>query len=77
MRSSEAFVGFAKQGLAYCLISKLQIQDELSSGKLIDLMPENIIIRTLYWHHWVLLKGVFKQLSLAIISRAQQALNNQ
>lgn len=77
VRSSEAFVGFAKQGLAYCLIPKLQIQDELNSGKLIDLMPENTIIRTLYWHHWVLLKGVFKQLSLAIISRAQQALNNQ
>lgn len=77
VRSSEAFVGFAKQGIAYCLIPKLQIQAELSSGKLIDLMPKNTIIRTLYWHHWVLLKGVFKQLSMAIIQRAQCALKNQ
>lgn len=77
VRSSEAFVGFAMQGLAYCLIPKLQIQAELASGKLIDLMPENTITRTLYWHHWVLLKGVFKAFSKAIIYRAQQALKNQ
>jgi LysR family transcriptional regulator (chromosome initiation inhibitor) len=77
VRSSEAFVNFAKQGLAYCLIPKLQIQAELASGDLINLMPENPIIRTLYWHHWILLKGVFKQLSSAIINRAQYALNNQ
>ena len=77
VRSSEAFVGFAKQGLAYCLIPKLQIQAELSSGQLIDLMPDNSIVRTLYWHHWVLLKGVFKQLSNAIIHRAKQALDSQ
>lgn len=77
VRSSEAFVGFAKQGLAYCLIPKLQIQPELNSGELVDLMPENTITRTLYWHHWVLLKGVFKELSTAIVKRAQHALNHQ
>ncbi|WP_353615514.1 LysR family transcriptional regulator ArgP [Colwellia sp. PAMC 21821] len=77
VRSSEAFVNFAKQGLAYCLIPKLQIQAELASAELINLMPEHPIIRTLYWHHWVLLKGVFKEFSTAIIARAQHALNNQ
>ena len=77
VRSSEAFVGFALQGLAYCLIPKLQIQAELNAGDLVDLMPENSITRTLYWHHWVLLKGVFKELSKAIIHRAEYALNNQ
>jgi LysR family transcriptional regulator (chromosome initiation inhibitor) len=77
VRSSEAFVGFAKQGLAYCLIPKLQIQAELAAGELINLLPDKVITRTLYWHHWVLLKGVFKEFSVAIIARAQQALNNQ
>ncbi len=77
VRSSEAFVGFAKQGLAYCLIPKLQIQAELHAGELIDLMPESPLTRTLYWHHWVLLKGVFKAFSKAIVSRAQFALSNQ
>ena len=77
VRSSEAFVGFAKQGLAYCLIPKLQIQAELDAGELINLMPEKPITRTLYWHHWVLLKGVFKEFSTAIIVRAQYALEHQ
>lgn len=77
VRSSEAFVNFAKQGLAYCLIPKLQIQTELSSGKLINLMPEHPIVRTLYWHHWILLKGVFKAFSTAIVTRAKQALEHQ
>lgn len=77
VRSSEAFVNFAKQGLAYCLIPKLQIQAELTSGVLVNLMPEHPIIRTLYWHHWILLKGVFKEFSTAIITRAKQALENQ
>lgn len=77
VRSSEAFVGFAKQGLAYCLIPKLQIKADLETGALIDLMPENSITRTLYWHHWVLLKGVFKAMSKAIVYRAQSALKHQ
>ncbi|MBA6391905.1 LysR family transcriptional regulator ArgP [Colwellia sp. BRX10-3] len=77
VRSSEAFVNFAKQGLAYCLIPKLQIQTELAVGELINLMPDNPITRTLYWHHWVLLKGVFKAFSISIIARARHALNNQ
>lgn len=77
VRSSEAFVGFAKQGLAYCLIPKLQIQTELYNAELIDLMPNNTLTRTLYWHRWVLLKGVFKHLSEAIIEEAQQAIAQQ
>ena len=77
VRSSEAFVNFAKHGIAYCLIPKLQIQAELDSKELVSLMPEHQIIRTLYWHHWVLLKGVFKTFSTAIIARARYALNNQ
>ncbi|MDU0354725.1 LysR family transcriptional regulator ArgP [Paraglaciecola aquimarina] len=77
VRSSEAFVNFAKKGLAYCLIPKLQIQQELSSGQLIDLMPNQSVTRTLYWHRWVLLKGAFKYLSDAIIDRAQIAIKSQ
>jgi LysR family transcriptional regulator (chromosome initiation inhibitor) len=77
VRSSEAFVGFAKQGLAYCLIPKLQIQKELISGELIDLRPGSSLTRTLYWHRWILLKGAFKALSDIIIQKAQQSLNTQ
>nr|WP_284246598.1 LysR family transcriptional regulator ArgP [Thalassotalea insulae] len=77
VRSSEAFVNFAKQGLAYCLIPKLQIKQELASGVLINLLPDNSLTRTLYWHRWVLLKGAFKQLSDAILTKGTQALVQQ
>lgn len=73
VKSSEAFVGLAKAGVAYCLLPKLQIIEELKSGELVDLCPERQLIRTLYWHSWVLVKGVNKALSQQVI-RAGQAL---
>ncbi|RHW76276.1 LysR family transcriptional regulator ArgP [Colwellia sp. RSH04] len=73
VKSSEAFVGLAKAGVAYCLLPKLQIEQELNSGELIDLCPDKQLIRHLYWHSWVLVKGVNKSLSQEII-RAGQAI---
>lgn len=75
VQSSEAFVNFAKQGLAYGLIAELQIKDELTNGSLINLLPQHELIRTLYWHRWVLVKGVFKKISEAIIESGIKALN--
>ncbi|WP_233267255.1 LysR family transcriptional regulator ArgP [Paraglaciecola sp. L3A3] len=77
VRSSEAFVNFALKGLAYCLIPKLQIQKELEDGQLVDLLPNQSLTRTLYWHRWVLLKGAFKHLSDAIINKAKSAILTQ
>lgn len=77
VRSSEAFVDFAKQGLAYCLIPKLQIEAALASGELINIMPDKPIVRSLYWHRWILLKGVFKALSKAIVTKGQARLAKQ
>ena len=75
IHSSEAFVNFAKQGLAYCLIAELQIKDELKQGKLIDLLPNKHIIQTLYWHRWLLVKGVFKKFSDTIIEQGSHILS--
>ncbi|GAA0859036.1 LysR family transcriptional regulator ArgP [Aliiglaciecola litoralis] len=74
VRSSEAFVALAKQGVAYCLLPKLQIANELASGELINISPENELIETLYWHSWVLVKGVNKDISQHIVKSAQQKL---
>ncbi len=68
VRSSEAFVELVKQGVAYCLLPKLQIERELSSGELINLCPEKELIETLYWHSWVLVKGVNRKISEQIVS---------
>ena len=74
--SSEAFVDLAKRSLAYCLIPQLQIEKELANGELINLCPELRVIETLYWHSWVLVKGLNKQISQQIVAYGQQILDN-
>ncbi|ASI89817.1 MULTISPECIES: LysR family transcriptional regulator ArgP [Vibrio] len=74
VRSSEAFVKLAVAGVAYCLIPKLQIQDELASGALIELTPNILLSHQIYWHHWQLESGVLGEVSDAIISHARQYL---
>jgi LysR family transcriptional regulator (chromosome initiation inhibitor) len=74
IRSSEAFVTLAKYGAAYCLVAELQIQQELQSGELINLLPDYKLVETLYWHHWTLLKGVHKKISDVIIEAGQRVL---
>jgi len=73
VRSSEAFVAMASAGVAYCLIPELQIKAELASGLLIKLTDIELT-QPLYWHRWLLLKGVYKQVSTQIITHAQSAL---
>ncbi len=75
VRSSEAFVELAKQGVAYCLLPELQIRNELRSGELIKLCPEKQLIETLYWHSWVLVKGINKNISQEIISAGRRLLS--
>ncbi len=74
VRSSEAFVELAKQGVAYCLLPKLQIAKELASGGLINLCPDKEISQPLYWHSWVLVAGVNKKISQEIIRFGQKSL---
>ncbi len=75
LRSSEAFVDMAVQGLAYCLLPHFQAKDYLKAGTLIDLAPDKHLSRNLYWHSWILEKGLFKKISLAIISYGQNLLS--
>jgi len=77
VRSSEAFVSMAKHGAAYCLIAELQIEQELANGELVHIFPEQKIVETLYWHHWILLKGVYKEVSDAIIYHGQRVLRGE
>lgn len=74
VRSSEAFVQMATLGIAYSLIPKPQIEEELNSGSLINITPNLSIPHRLYWHHWQLESGVLKELSDTIINYAQEYL---
>ncbi len=74
VRSSEAFVDLAKSGVAYTLVPELQIKTELNKGQLVNLLPDTQLVSHLYWHSWVLSKGVFKQASNLIIEYANKHL---
>lgn len=76
VRSSEAFVMLAKSGSAFCFVAEFQIEDELKSGELIDLLPEFKLTKQLYWQRWALLKGVHQEISEAIIKNGQKVLQN-
>lgn len=73
--SSEAFVELAKQGVAYCLVPELQIEKELASGDLVKLCPDKQLLISLYWHSWILVKGINKKLSQEIVKTGQIILN--
>ncbi|MGX9462101.1 hypothetical protein ACWXWU_12805 [Shewanella sp. A14] len=64
----------AKHGAVYCLAPQLQVSNELASVELVQILPDKVIEETLCRHHWILLKGVYKEVSDAIISHAQQVL---
>jgi LysR family transcriptional regulator (chromosome initiation inhibitor) len=46
----------------------------LASGELISISPENELIETLYWHSWVLVKGINKNISQQIVKVGQEKL---
>jgi LysR family transcriptional regulator (chromosome initiation inhibitor) len=74
IRSSEAFVSMAIEGLAYCLLPHTQANAYLSSGRLIDLAPKNHLKQTLYWHSWILEKGIYKKVSEHIVEYGKKLL---
>ncbi|NVD05624.1 LysR family transcriptional regulator ArgP [Vibrio sp. JPW-9-11-11] len=72
--SSEAFVNLALMGCAYCLIPKLQIERELASGQLVDLMPGFFMSFEIYWHHWQLETGLLKTITQSILAHTDDLL---
>jgi LysR family transcriptional regulator (chromosome initiation inhibitor) len=72
--SSEAFVKLALLGVAYCLIPRLQIAQELAEGRLIDLMPGFQLSFQMYWHHWQLETGILQQVTQAIVEYSHETL---
>lgn len=74
VRSSEAFVDLAKNSVAYALLPELQIRTELATGKLVNLLPKTTMASPLYWHSWILGKGIFKQASEMIVEYALKRL---
>ena len=67
----DKFFGNYFMTFAYCLIPKLQIERELTSGELVDITPGFLLSNRIYWHHWQLETGILQEISQAIVSYAQ------
>jgi LysR family transcriptional regulator (chromosome initiation inhibitor) len=50
--SSEGFIRMTESGMGWGLVPELQVQEQLSSGKLVELLSDRCIDVPLYWHHW-------------------------
>lgn len=74
--SSEAFVTMAVKGMAYCLIPRFQIEEELQTGQLVDILPGFLSSYRIYWHHWQLESGVLEEVTQSIVSFAQKVLSS-
>ncbi|WP_228550018.1 LysR family transcriptional regulator ArgP [Rodentibacter haemolyticus] len=64
--SSEAYVQLILQNSVCCMISKQQIRNELEKGKIINLLPELVQHKKLYWHRYNLESEPIKKLSVCI-----------
>jgi LysR family transcriptional regulator (chromosome initiation inhibitor) len=74
LRSSDAFVTIAKLGMAYCIVPAIQIESELASGELVNILPTYRYHRQLYWHHWTLESGILAEVSRSLVDYARQIL---
>lgn len=74
VRSSEAFVALTKADLAYSMIPRLQIINELKSGELVELLPEQPLRERIFWQRWVLERGIYRQISARLLNTAEQFL---
>ncbi|MGX1123558.1 LysR family transcriptional regulator ArgP [Pseudomonas defluvii] len=50
--SSEGFLRMTEAGLGWGLVPELQVREQLSSGRLVEILPDTPIDVPLYWHHW-------------------------
>ncbi|WP_413110198.1 hypothetical protein [Thaumasiovibrio sp. DFM-14] len=52
----------------------IQVENELASGDLVNVLPSYSYHLNLYWHHWALESGVIAEVSRNLIDDARQIL---
>lgn len=70
----QGFVQATRLGLAYSLLPELMIDDDLHTGRLINLLPGQHVDLPLYWHHWRVESSLAQSLSEALLQHAAQVL---
>lgn len=72
--SSEQFVRWIEQGLAYGAVPVLQLTDQLEQGTLIEMAPGNALVVPLYWHVWSHRSRLLTSFTEILISQAKNCL---
>ncbi len=72
---SNAFAEAIYLDLGFGLLPEYQIGDALTTGKLLEILPEASTDVTLYWHHWQQQSMRLQQLSKQLMQQAQQQMN--
>jgi LysR family transcriptional regulator, chromosome initiation inhibitor len=73
--STNSFVDAILLGLGYGMVPEMQIQKELATGQLLEILPKARTDIHLYWHHWKQQSKQLDQLTLDLIQHTQTLLN--
>lgn len=72
--SSEGFVRMTEAGLGWGLVPERQVQVQLASGTLVELLPDRPSDIPLYWHHWRNGGKLLADLTTELVTAAGRAL---
>lgn len=72
--STNSFVDAILLDLGYGMVPEMQIQKELSTGQLVEILPKARTDLHLYWHHWKQQSKQLDQLTSTLISNTQAIL---
>jgi LysR family transcriptional regulator, chromosome initiation inhibitor len=73
--SVRAFKLYALLGYGYGLIPKIDILEELSQKRLLQLYRGKVWTTSLYWHYWNIESPAYKKFNAAIIQQARKRLD--
>jgi LysR family transcriptional regulator (chromosome initiation inhibitor) len=72
--SSEGFLRMTEAGLGWGLVPEMQVRLQLSSGTLVELLPDRPSDIPLYWHHWRNGGRLLADLTTELVKAAARAL---
>lgn len=73
--SADGFVQMALNGLGFGMMPELQVRQHLDAGRLVDLVPGQVLDIPLYWHYWQTESPLLARLRQAVQQEAIQVLS--
>lgn len=73
--SSHGFVEMVRSGTVCALVASVQVENEISNGRLVSLFPTRKLSVPLYWHWYKLSSPVLDRLTSVVLKSARSALS--